>query len=37
MVEVDGGTVFLVGDTEAEIEWVFVDRVLEELPIVVAI
>ena len=36
IVEVDGGAVFLGGDTEVEIERVFVE-VLEELIVLVAI
>ena len=37
MVEVDVGAVFFVGDTEVEIENVFVDRVFKEPLVVVVI
>ena len=36
IAEVDGGAVFLVGDTEVEMERLFVDRVFDELLVIVA-
>ena len=37
IAEVDSGAVFIVGDTEVKMERLFVDRVFEELLVIVAI